>query len=214
MKAKFVYESLGFDLENDKMVDMDDENIIQVPRFLIHISEPIYRDNILSKGLIPQDANKSKWGKLAKEAQKDVLFKNSIFATPFKNSIDVYDIKNINKRIFALPMVEEYLSPEDLEKLDDLMLKMKEEYSKEINQIKKEHSIKDHNKYLWLHNKQFSEHYSDIISSFIVKNANIDIWIIDTKGLKNKWFEDIHSGQENSVVTHQPISSYHLDLID
>ena len=215
MRAKFVYESLGLDLENDSIVDMDNEVVVEkYPRFLLHVSEPEFRDKIFSEGLLPQDANKAKWGKLAKAAEKDILFKNSIFATPFKDSIDVYDIKNIHKRIFALPMVEEYLSPEDIEKMDELMLKMGEDYAEEIRRIKKEVPEKNHSLYIGGFNEEFNERWSTVISNFITAHANIDIWIIDTKGLPNKWYKDIFGGgEEESILTHEPIPPHYLELL-
>jgi hypothetical protein len=46
-----------------------------------------------------------------------------------------------------------------------------------------------------------------------MEHTKIDVWLIDSKGLNNKWYEDIHAGGEDSYFTHEPIPPHHLELI-
>jgi len=215
---KIVRESLGIDFDKDEMVDLDNKTLVnKVPRFLFHISEPIFRDEILENGLIPQDANKSKWSSQAKASNKDILFKNSIFATPYKDSIDAYEIKHISEILFPLPITEEYLSPENIEKLDDLKQSIMDEYKQKMKIIRKNYKNERNQEIRAIRAMDLSEEYGEIyvarVNKFIMEHTNIDVWLIDSKGLKNKWYEDKHAGSYESYFTHEVIPPHHLELI-
>ena len=215
MKAKFVSEALAFDTEKDEIVNTDLEKEIKPTRFLIHVSNPLFRESIYEKGLIPKDAGKQ-WSKIAKFISDDkILYKNSIFAVLFKDSIDVYDLKGALKRaIFPLPLLVDNLMPEDTEKYDDLILKLGEDYSKELREIKNS-SKSERQKNLFLSGlgEKYENIFSEELDNFLRIHSKIDVWLIDTKGLPNTWYEDYHSGWEDGVYTHEKIPSYFIELI-
>lgn len=174
-------------------------------RFLLHISDPKNRQSIEEEGLIPKMPGK-KWGKGL--ASSDYWSEPSIFATIFdKDSIDVYDVKNISHFVFPLAgigdtveldfagWVEKMGMQGELERYDQVMKHPKHRRSMEM--------------------ERWGENAEEDYNEYLMKNAVYDIWLIDREEVPDvKWYEDeVHYESHQSVLTTDEIPPDALELI-
>jgi len=204
---EFVNESLLF--SDDDIINNDVKKQVNAPNYLIHVSNPSDRNSILRHGLIPNSDNQ--WKKLADEMGISHLYNKAIFAVTFKNSIDVYDIKDISNYIFPLPLTLELLPQRYRNEIDDIKYEIREE----IHKLKQSSKFKNNKKFIQkeLINSVLSG-FDYKISKIVQKHSNVDIWLIENH---NKWYKDNFGNTDsidgNSVYTESKISSKYLTLI-
>ena len=207
---QYIKEKMLYDPVEGKLVDSENKIQIKPTRYMIHISEPKNRYSIMSIGLIPKDADKSKWGHIAKEAGIPTIYKHSLFASTWKDSFDVYDAQNVNNYVFPLPILFEYVPNSKISIID----KFKDDIKDELIKISKDKKIKFKDKKIIVNDllDSYSKKYYDLLRKY----SEIDIWVIDTQGLKNKWYQDPFGGDSSdgeALWTDTRIPSENLILL-
>jgi hypothetical protein len=188
-------------------------DIVKSTRYLLHVSSSKYRDSIYRNGLIPKDPKKSFY--YSKEQVDNFVYeKPAIFATIFKDEIDIYDLINIKDKIYLVPnaTLDDYEYDNYLEQA-----KINTEFK---DCLKKANTIKDNLRGLYA--QDCAEEVQKEIGNLMKKNGKFDIWLIDNNIAKAIWYEDKHGAVGNwlegfndagSVMTYKSIYPNALNLI-
>ncbi len=178
--------------------------VTDLTRYVLHISDPDNRNSILENGLIPKMPSK-KWMMKGFGSEPEYWNKSSIFATLFKDSIDVYDVKNISDYIFPLVGIG-----------DDSPLMSMEEFLVKNNLVYQ--PKKGTGKYAFISNQENAEEWDNMVNvkynSYLLKNSIFDVWAIDTTEVPEaKWFIDSPHDEEDSIYTTTKIPRKAIDLL-
>lgn len=184
-------------------------------RYLLHVRSSKNRESIQKNGLTPRSIAKSPYFDDEFKQQVDDSYKKpKIFATTFKDEIDVYDLLNVKQSIYAIPAI----SVDDWENYEE---RAKEKidfnwYLTRINDPKT--SAVDKAKFI--HEAEFE--LANAINELYKEHGKYDVWLIDNNIAKVNWKEDPFGGEtdaegsvygNSSVMTSQPIKPEALELI-
>lgn len=180
---------------------------------LIHVTSSKNRESIQRNGLIPQSILKSSFFSKKQKKILHIQYKGKkIFATIFKDNIDIYDIKNIKSFIYPVPAIsmDEY---EDYEHT----AKTNIDFYERLKDIDKKDSKYKESLLFSLEND-----YNDELNNLLMKRGKYDIWLIDNTIAKVNWEDDpggntgntfIGFDNANSVMTSSKINPEALELI-
>lgn len=197
-----------FDSEDDFLTQ--DDRIqgrieAKITRYLLHISPIKHRESIRTKGLTPKLPGR-KWKMLHGDdfIKAQYWTKPAVFATLFKDSIDVYDVKNVHNHTFPLWGLVDGAPLDFDEFIESRGLEFKR--AKYTGRHADMAAQEDFESWLELANQKYNE--------YAMKNSKFDIWLIDTEEMLGaKWFEDVGHGQFNNVMCYDPIPPRALDLL-
>ena len=194
-------------------------------RYYLHISSNENRDSILANGLIPKAVTESnQFDREQKEEIHASLGEPKIFAMPMGNTIDAYDIMEINRRIFPLPMISNGFTDEEHE---DLVQKAKDDiqFNNEIAELRKERERMMQGPSGKYADMSYSEGLMELERRLntrinklcIIAAKNFDIWLIDNEIAQCEWEEDPHGYDETvggeAYMTNKEIPIKAIELV-
>ena len=189
--SKRIIESREFSF----IMDEEEIDFKDLPRYLLHIASPNHRRIILEKGFVPRLPGK-KWKLLGVDfdASKTYWKKPSFFATLFKDNVDAYDIKNIRNYVFPLASIgdEVEMGPDDFI----------EHYTLQNPPNKN------------IDNEEWAEEVNTAYNKYLLQNSIFDIWMIDTRLIPDvQWYIDQPHEEEKSIYTHEKIPANAIELL-
>ena len=182
----------------------------EMTRYLLHISDTKNRESIKRNGIIPKLPNK-KWRMLHGDEfiKNQYWTKPALFATLFKDSIDVYDVKNIHNFVFPLIGLEDTIGMG----IDDFIEANGLEFNLPDN-IKKLKGTRNYGMAADGHYEQWAEDINIKYNKYMLKNAKYDIWLIDTEELLGvKWYKDVVYHDYNAILCYNKIPPRAIDLL-
>ena len=190
-----------------------DDAEVKPTRYLLHITKVNSRKFVEENGIIPRKPSEEwmkRWADMADDGFGEVFVdeptmlwtKSAAFFTLFKDS-DKTNLAEIRKHLFPIAWMEEDVELNFDQFVDKNNLDPGPNATKGMTPVGRDGFWEDWN------NK-----VNPMYNTYLLENAKFDVWIVDTKDLKNKFYEDLDGFDDyGSIYTTEPIPPSSIKLI-